>query len=64
MPPDRSPYGGLVMFAPPSRHRRLARRRLVVISAILAIAAAGWLFGALSTPPAPQARMLSPFSSS
>jgi len=52
------------MFAPPSRHRRLARRRLVVISAILAIAAAGWLFGALSTPPAPQARMLSPFSSS
>ena len=45
---DRSPYGGIVLFGAPSRKQRLARRRLIVTSAIVAMALTSWLIGALA----------------
>jgi hypothetical protein len=57
---------GIVIFEPPSRRQRLARRKTVVVALVVAIAAAGWLFGALSdTPPQPTTtRAFSAFTSS
>ncbi len=56
---------GIVMFEPPSRRRRLARRRTAAVAIVVALAAAGWLFGALSQkPPQPATGALSAFTSS
>ena len=55
----------IVMFEPPSRQRRLARRRTLVLIAVIGVAAAGWLFGALSDPgPSSEPVALSAFTSS
>jgi len=44
----QGPRGGLVIFEPPNRRQRLARRRTVAISAIVALALASGLAGVLS----------------
>jgi ferric-dicitrate binding protein FerR (iron transport regulator) len=42
-------HGGLVLFQIPSRRQRIARRRWTALGAVAAMAAAGWLLGALTT---------------
>ena len=59
---DDQSYGGLVLFGAPNRKQRLARRRLVVVSSVVALASAAWLFGALTRAAAPAVEQASYFS--
>jgi hypothetical protein len=44
----------IIMFEPESRQRKLARRRTLAIAGLICMAAAAWIFGALSNAPEPQ----------
>jgi hypothetical protein len=55
----------IIMFEPVSRQRRLARRRTLAVVGLIGLAAAAWIFGALTQTPTPrQPPAFSAFTSS
>lgn len=57
-------HGGIVLYQTPSRRQRIMRRRWTALGAIAAMAAAGWIIGALAWPDqgGPMAPVAGPFS--
>ena len=50
------PRGARVLFATLNRRQKMARRRVAIISSVVAMALISWVVGALSAPHAPEGR--------